>query len=355
MDIQQLGFNDWFEERKDADLPDDFRIVRIITSGRRHYTISNGIVEIQAESSGKLMYQGDSPLDFPAVGDWVYAQIMEADSTAIIHRIFPRRSQLVRKTAGKRIEYQLLAANIDTAFIIQAFDADYNLRRLERYLVMVNDGRIRPVVLLSKSDLKPREEVDGIISDIRRLMPEVTVLAFSTITGSGVEKIREFLLPARTFCLLGSSGVGKTTLINHLIGRDMFETRAVRETDGKGRHTTTRRQLITLPNGALMIDTPGMRELGTIALDGGLEDTFGEITELSGGCRFHDCRHTTETGCAVLAALRDGSLDPGRYRNYLKMKKEADFHNASYLEKKERDKKFGKMVKSVMKHKKNRR
>jgi len=287
------------------------------------------------------------------VGDWVRVQMLDQGSRAIIHDICPRKTILKRKTAGKKISHQVIAANLDTAFIVQSLDANYNLRRLERYMVMVYDGGIQPVVLLSKSDLLDTQEIDTRLNEIGSIFPELAVVVFSNKNGDGLDRIWALLAPGDTYCLLGSSGVGKTTLLNSLLRDAMFETRTVREKDGKGRHTTTRRQLISLKNNALIIDTPGMRELGSLAVESGLKSAFHEIEEMSSACRFHDCSHTQEEGCAVLSAVEDGSLSRKRYQNYVKMMKESMFHEMSYQEKKKKDKQFGKMVKSVMKSKKN--
>ncbi|MGA1797128.1 MAG: ribosome small subunit-dependent GTPase A [bacterium] len=354
-DIERLGFDQWFRDRTDAPKPDDYRIARVIAVDKNSYTITNGKRDVFAEITGKMLFNADSPLDCPAVGDWVYAQFFDDETFAVIHEILPRRSLLKRKTPGKRIEFQLIAANIDTSLIMQSLDSNYNLRRLERYLVMTNEGNIHPVVLLSKSDLSAPEAIEHRIAQIHELMPDIRVVAFSSNDDRSLAGVGDLLIPGKTFCLLGSSGVGKTTLLNHLVGEALFATRTVREKDGRGRHTTSRRQLIVLGNGAMVIDTPGMRELGNIAVEAGLDDTFKEIAELSAQCRYHDCTHIHEQGCAVLAALAEGTISQGRYQNYVKMKKESAYHEMSYVEKRHRDKRFGRFCKSVMKHKKDKR
>lgn len=344
-----------FTEKSKPNVGDAQEVVRVIAVDREQYVVGSGRQEIRAEITGRLMFSAESPLDYPAVGDWVQVQMVDQGSRAIIHDICQRKTVLKRKTAGKKISHQLIAANIDTAFIIQSLDADYNLRRLERYMVMVYDGGIQPVVLLSKNDLLSTHTVEMRLDEIGSIFPELDMIAFSNKTGDGLDQIRALLTPGKTYCLLGSSGVGKTTLLNSLLSDTLFETREVREKDGKGRHTTTRRQLIVLENDALMVDTPGMRELGSLAVDSGLKSAFREIDQLASGCRFHDCSHTIEKGCAVLSAIEEGVLLKERYQNYLKMNKESNFHEMSYQEKKKKDKQFGKMVKSVMKSKKHKR
>ena len=353
--IEQLGFNRWFLDRIDPEKLIDHQIARIITVNKDNFTINNGQGDVSAEITGKLMFSADSPLEYPATGDWVIAQYYDKDSFAIIHEIVPRKSVLKRKTSGKKVEFQLIAANIDTGLIVQSLDTNYNLRRLERYLVMINESDIQPVVLLSKSDLLHVNEIDKKIAEIHTLIPDIRVVPFSNEDNTGLELVKELLVPWKTYCLLGSSGVGKTTLINNLLDEVRLKTHSVREKDGKGRHITTRRQLISLKDGAMIIDTPGMRELGNFAVDVGIYSTFDEIAELSNQCRYNDCSHTQEQGCAVLSALKEGVISQDRYHSFTKLNKESAFYEMSYLEKKRKDKKFGKFVKSVLKEKKYRR
>ena len=355
MNIEQLGFIKWFFDRIDPSKLIDHQIARVTTVNKDSYTINNAKGEVAAEVTGKLIFSADSPLDYPATGDWVLVQYFDNDSFAIISEIVPRKSILKRKTSGKKIEFQLIATNIDTGLIVQSLDTNYNLRRLERYLVMVNESNIQPVVLLSKSDLLPVNEVDKKITEIQALIPDIRVVPFSNKDQTGLQHVKELLVPWKTYCLLGSSGVGKTTLINNLLDEVRLKTHSVREKDGKGRHITTRRQLINLKNGAMIIDTPGMRELGNFAVDTGIHSTFDEIAELSNQCRYNDCSHTQEQGCAILAALKDEVISQDRYQNFIKLNKESAFYEMSYLEKRHKDKKFGKFVKSVMKEKKYKR
>lgn len=326
-------------------------IARIVSVHKDSYTVTKGGPEIFAELSGNLLYRAELASDLPTTGDWVYADFFDDDTHAIIYGVFPRKTLLQRKTAGKLIDFQLIAANIDVAFIIQSLNENFNLRRLERYLVMVNESGIEPVILLSKSDLISSEEINEIKKKILDITPETTVIAFSNLNQNSIDSIISLLKSGSSYCLLGSSGVGKTTLLNSIIGNETFETKQVSKIKNKGRHTTTSRQLVLLENGAMIIDTPGMRELGSMSVDDGLDETFSDIRELSLSCKFSNCSHTNEKGCAILAAIESGVLSEQRYQNYLKMKKESEFNQMSYLEKRNKDKSFGKLIKTTMKNK----
>lgn len=348
-DLETIGYSDWFRSRADAEAAAAHAVARVVSVHRDSYTVTRGGADVFAELSGNLLYSAESAIDLPTTGDWVYADFYDDETHAIIHGVFPRRTLLKRKTSGKLVALQLIAANVDVAFIIQSLNENFNPRRLERYLAMVNEGGIVPVVLLSKCDLMPGERAREIAREVAGIAPHTTVMEFSNQTGMNVASIISSLQSGASYCLLGSSGVGKTTLLNTIIGAERFETRPVSRIQSKGRHTTTTRQLVRLASGAMIIDTPGMRELGSMAMEDGLDETFNEIAELSHDCRFTDCSHTGDKGCAVVAAVKAGDLPEPRYQNYLKMKKESDFNQMSYLEKKRKDKSFGKLVKSVKK------
>lgn len=351
MKLEDLGFNDWFLERWDESRQEEYDVARVIAVNKDSYILRNEEKEVPAETTGRLLYGARSILDLPVAGDWVIVRYFDGNSLAIIHNILPRKSLLKRKAAGKKSEYQPIAANIDIAFIVQSVESDFNVPRLERYLVMANEGNIEPVILLSKRDLISTTGLEKKIRAIKSTNPAYGIIPFSNKTGEGLGDIRKLLIRGETYCLLGSSGVGKTTLINKLIGKDKYATREIREKDGKGRHVTARRQLVVLDRGGMIIDTPGMRELGNIDVGTGLAKTFSDIAMLARRCRFKDCTHGDEPGCAVTQAVRNGQLPEMRYQNYLKIRKESKFHEMSYLERRHRDKKFGKMVKAVMKEK----
>jgi len=349
MKLSDLGFDRWFEAHADEMIHKDHDIARVSAVDRNSYMIRNELKEIPAELAGKFYFNIDSPVELPCAGDWVTVQYHNDGTSAIIHAVFPRKTFLRRKRAGTEVDYQMIAANIDIAFIVQSCHFDFNLPRLNRYLVMAADGHVEPVIILAKTDLISHDELQEKLAAVKQAGITTRVIALSNITGSGFDELNQVLIPGKTYCLLGSSGVGKTTLINHLTGRDDLDTKAVSGT-GEGTHSTTRRQLIVLDKGVMFIDTPGMRELGLLGAGEGVDKGFEDIIELSTACRYADCSHTQESGCAVLAAIANHGLSEERYLSYLKLRKESDFHEMSYLEKRKKDKAFGRFIKEVKKN-----
>jgi ribosome biogenesis GTPase / thiamine phosphate phosphatase len=348
MELTDLGFDDWFEQHAAALVQPGQRLARVTAVDRGAFLVRDQDAEIHAELAGSSRFAAQSAVDLPCVGDWVCVQYEMSGGPAMIYRVAPRKTHLRRKCSGRAVDFQMIAANIDVAFIVQACEYDFNLRRLDRYLVMAAEGHIEPRIVLSKTDLISPEALEGIVAQIRSTGISAEVLALSNRTGFGLDDLRGLLSPGKTYCLLGSSGVGKTTLINRLIGREAFHTKAVSGT-GEGVHTTARRQLILLEGGAMLIDTPGMRELGLLGATDGVTEAFADLHELSRHCRFPDCTHAQEPGCAVLAAVENGEVSEEQYHSYLKLGKETAFHDLTYLEKRKKDKAFGRFVKSVAK------
>jgi ribosome biogenesis GTPase len=346
MELRDLGFNQWFQAQASDLRQEGHGIARISAVDRGSYLIRNELGEIPAELAGKFYFQIESPVDLPCVGDWVTVRYHSDDTAAIIHGLFPRKTFLRRKSAGEKVDFQMIAANIDIAFIVQSCHFDFNVRRMDRYLVMAADGGVEPIVILTKTDLITEDELEQELAAIRSTGITARVLALSNITGIGFDEFQQVLVSGRTYCLLGSSGVGKTTLINRLIGQDAFETKAVSGT-GEGMHTTARRQLIVLDQGSMLIDTPGMRELGLLGASEGVNQGFEDVALLSLNCRYANCGHTQEPGCAVLAAVTSGKLSEERYSSFMKLKKESEFHEMSYVDKRKKDRAFGRFIKSA--------
>jgi ribosome biogenesis GTPase len=352
MELTALGFDNWFEEHAANLLQPGHCIARIIAVDRGAFLVRTQSAETYAELAGKLRFQIQSAVDLPCVGDWVCVRCPSSGGPAIIHEVLPRKTFLRRKCPGKSMDFQMIAANIDVAFIVQGCQYDFNIPRLDRYLVMANDGHIEPQIILSKTDLISREELTQRIDEIRNSGISTNILPLSNTTGFGLNELRYRLDPGKTYCLLGSSGVGKTTLINRLMGREAFDTKAVSGT-GAGTHTTSRRQLIVLSRGAMLMDTPGMRELGVIGASDGVNTGFEEFVGLSANCRYANCSHEHEPGCAVRAAVENGELSEDRYSSYIKLKKESEHYEMSYLDKRKKDKAFGRFIKSTKKQMKN--
>lgn len=297
-------------------------VARVVEEQRGAYRVA-GDFDGWAEVSGKFRHETRATADFPAVGDWVCVAAPSGTERGLITRRLNRRSTISRKAAGRVVEEQIVAANVDTIFLVTALPEDLNPRRIERYLTVVQEAGAVAVVVLNKTDLSANAEAE--VRAVRERLPFVDVIGVSAKDAQGLEALTAYLTPARTVALIGSSGVGKSTLVNRLLGHDLLKTASTREADGKGRHTTTSRHLVELPGGALLIDTPGMRELQPWVDETAVAETFEDIAGLALGCRFSNCEHRTEPGCAVLAAVEQGTLDAERLAHFRHLGREVAF------------------------------
>ena len=346
--LEDLG---WTTALADAQLEHDIsgRVpARVVAEDRGSYQVLGPAGEQRASVTGRFRFETSDPADYPAVGDWVAVEGGLAGDT-IIHAVLPRHSALVRQAAGRRTEAQVVGANLDVVFVVAALNGDLNLRRLERYVAVAWESGAEPVVLLSKADLS--DDVEATLAGVSAVAAGAAVLIVSSFDGRGVDAVRARIGPGRTAAFVGSSGVGKSTLLNKLAGEERASVSEIRAGDARGRHTTTRRQIHLLPEGGLVLDTPGMRELALWDGDG-LEQSFAEIDELAAACRFGDCAHSAEPGCAVQAAIAAGSLAADRLESWRKLEREA-LHQArrvSVLARNEERRKWKAISKSVGKH-----
>jgi len=357
MTLEALGWNDFFREAFTTHQAGGFIAGRVAVQHKTQYLLYTEVGELHGEITGKMHYLAQGLQDFPAVGDWVVIHARPEEQAATIHEILPRKSKFSRKIAGTKVEEQIVASNVDVVFLVNGLDLDFNLRRLERYLVLAAESGAVPVIILNKADLcddlKPKEQ------DVRAIAPNVPLHVLSAIRDRGLDAILSYLKPGVTGALLGSSGVGKTTIINHLLGGEFYPTMEVRKDDNRGRHATTKRELIILPEGGMLIDTPGMRELQLWGGTGGMEEIFGDISRLAAECRFRDCTHKAEPGCAIRNALDEGTLTETRYKSYQKLRKEIAYQNRRINEgeqrkEKERIKKISREIKQIYKTRKKR-
>lgn len=318
--LETLGWDTAWAGRFAPFLDSGWQPARVIREHREAYEVVGESGESRAEISGRFRFDHPAHTEWPAVGDWVAAALRPDEGAATIHAVLPRRSRFSRKAAGDRTEEQVVAANVDIVFLVAGLDGDFNPRRIERYLTVAWDSGARPVVVLNKADLCA--DIPAVLAEVETVAFGTPVITLSAATGHGVDELRAFLPHGVTGAFLGSSGVGKSSLVNALLGAARQATRAVRTDDSRGRHTTTHRELIPLPGAGLIIDTPGMRELQIWADDDGLGAAFSDVEALAAQCRFADCSHAGEPGCAVQAALDAGTLKPDRFRSYTKLQRE---------------------------------
>jgi ribosome biogenesis GTPase / thiamine phosphate phosphatase len=348
INLEDLGYNEIFEsERKRLKLT-EYPVTRVVAEYKEIYRVRGEDGEYLAKITGKQMFIATKREDYPAVGDWVVIEKLPEEK-AIIRGILPRKTILKKKYSDKQ-ENQIIATNIDTAFITESMDRDYNLNRFERYLVLAGEASISPVIILNKIDLISNEELKFRIDEIKNRFNSISIIPTSTVTVQGLNELKNYIVKGRTYCFLGSSGVGKSSLINKLLGKDEIKTKEISESSGKGKHTTTAREMYFLRNGGVVIDNPGTREVGIADSDMGIENVFDEISSLSEECKFSDCTHLHEPDCAVLKAVEEEKLDKNKYTNYVKLKKESEFYKMTDLEKREKDRSFGRFIKKYQKH-----
>lgn len=355
--IEDLGWDDFFEsERAELGLG-DFSVARIVAQYKSSYKVKNTNGEFLAKITGKQMFKAKSREDYPAVGDWVAITELD-DKQAVIQAVFPRKSAVKRRfgdknRTGEKSDVQIIATNIDVAFIVQSVGRDFSVNRYERYLTIIKDADIKPVIIVNKTDLASSEELSSKLAEIKNRLGDIDVIPTSTVTDEGLGKLKNYIEKGKTYCFLGSSGVGKSSLINKLLGKDAIRTADISSYSERGKHITTSREMYFLKSGGILIDNPGIREVGMADVSAGVESLFDEITNLAKKCRYADCMHIHEPGCEVLAALKDGRLDEDRYSNYLSLKKETGYFEMSQSEKREKNRSFGKFLKRAKKELKN--
>ncbi|MBD2355930.1 ribosome small subunit-dependent GTPase A [Tolypothrix sp. FACHB-123] len=323
MNLNDLGWSSFFAHSFEAYRQQGFTVGRVAVEYKDTYTLIGEQGELRAKVTGKLRHHAVQPQDFPAVGDWVTIRVRDTEKQATIHGILPRKSKFSRKTVGNKTEEQIVAANIDTVFLVSGLDGDFNPRRIERYLILAWESGANPVIVLNKSDLC--DSLEACLAEVEAVAIGVPIVVLSATNNQGLDALTSYLQPGQTVALLGSSGVGKSTITNQLKGESVQAVQSVRQSDDKGRHTTTHRQLMLLSNGGLIIDTPGMREIQIWAGDESLQETFADIETLAENCRFRDCQHQQQPGCAVQHALSEKLLDYSRFLSYQKLQKELEY------------------------------
>lgn len=348
MTLEDLGYTVNLEKIRVENGFSTTEIGRVVEEHKERYVVRTAESEFEAEITGNMRFTANSREDFPAVGDWVALSAYDPDF-AVIYKILPRSSIIKRQAVGQFGEIQIIAANVDHAFIVQSVDRDYNINRLERYLTICHSSKVSPVIVLSKTDLISEQQLSGIIGQIRSRVENVPVIAISNESRDGYDRIREVIEKGRTYCMLGSSGVGKSTLLNNLAGRTVMRTDAISRSTNRGKHVTSHRELIVLENGGILIDNPGMREIGITDSPAGLEITFDRILTAARSCRFKDCTHTAEAGCSVIEAVENGEIDKASYENFLKMEREKAHFESTVAERRKKDKEFGKIMKNYKK------
>lgn len=349
--LYELGYNTTLEKYKISQKWDDYIIARVMSEHKERYQLKSDQGFYEAEIIGNLRYTASSRADFPAVGDWV-ACTPYGEDKLLIHKVFPRYGTIKRKAVGRFNDTQIIAANIDYGIIVQTINRDYNLNRIERYLAICNDVDVKPILVISKTDLIDEATLQTLLKTINERMPRLLVIPISNVDRNGIEALQQELQYGKTYALLGSSGVGKSSLINNLLGKSHMKTGQISQTNDRGKHITSHRALFVLESGGVLIDNPGMRELGMTDVSSGISQTFDTITKLSEACKYKDCNHIHETHCAVLKALENGDLDENVYHNYTKLLKEKAHFESDHLAKRKKGKVLSKIVREMKKKKK---
>ncbi|WP_420573998.1 ribosome small subunit-dependent GTPase A [Kordia sp.] len=345
MKLEDFGYNENIQKLRSAMNLEDFHIGRVSSQHKNKYIVKTEKGDVEAEITGNLRYAAQDSEDYPAVGDWVLVMLYDA-SLALIHKIIPRQSIISRKSVGQQGKKQVIATNIDYALIVQAVDNDFNINRMERYLTLCYSSNVKPIIVLNKIDLIDTVKLESYIVSIEERIKKVPIVAISNKMCNGIVPLKKYLKKGITYCLLGSSGVGKSTLTNNLFGKEIMLTKEIRLDIDKGKHTTTHRELI-VSNDGILIDMPGMKEVGMIDASEGIHTTFETVIALAKQCKFSNCTHTSEVDCAILEAIQNNTLEQSVYDNYVKIEKEKMHFELSIAEKRKKDKKFGKMVKQI--------
>ncbi len=348
MNLEDLGYNINLEDYRKNQALDSFGVGRVILEHRDRYIVKTDTKELDSELIGSLRFSAKSRADLPAVGDWVALSEYDEDK-ALIHAVYPRKSVIERQAIGKFGEKQIIATNIDYGLIVQAVDRDFNINRLERYLTICYSSKVKPIIILSKTDLITESKLSSLLKSTSDRIQNVPIIRLNNMSESGYKEISTMIEKGKTYCLLGSSGVGKSTLLNNISGKEVMNTDTISGSSNRGRHITSHRELVILENGGILIDNPGMREVGIADAGSGLEITFNEIVDLALECRYKDCTHMHEKGCAIIEAVQRGEISIESYENYQKMQKEKTHFESSAEDKKKKDKELGKLIKNVKK------
>jgi ribosome biogenesis GTPase len=356
VNIEQYGFDSFFRKEFEIFRKTGFEPGRISAENKQRYNIITEYGESTGEITGKFLYDAANLSSFPKTGDWVAITYFQEENKCIIHNLLNRRSHFFRGKSGKETGAQVIAANIDFLFIVQSFNSDFSINRIERYIVMAEEGNCKPVIVINKNDLALNQE--NYLDKIRKRLRNIPLFSISCETCKGINELKSFISPGQTYALVGSSGVGKSSIINLLMNETKLKTADIRSGDDKGKHTTTRRELFLLPGGGIIIDTPGMREFSLWESDMTASDIFSDINDIAAGCRYKDCSHIHESGCAVKNAVSKGIISNEHLVNYFKLKKENEYLDSLidkniYLERKKKEKKLHREIKQFLKGRKS--